>query len=42
MNKEFKISEKYKKYLIGLQFEEVMLYTIWNTDIDNGEEGRTY
>ncbi|RQO64925.1 hypothetical protein DBR43_32125 [Pedobacter sp. KBW06] len=40
MIEDFSVSEKYRKYLIGLQFNEVNVYTVWGTDMLDEEEDK--
>lgn len=37
---DFSASEKYRKYLIELQFSEVNVYTVWGTDMRDEEEDK--
>jgi len=36
--KEFNASEKYRKYLIELQFNDLCVFTVWGTDMEDGED----
>ncbi|KIO77240.1 hypothetical protein TH53_10340 [Pedobacter lusitanus] len=36
----FDKSEEYRKYVIGLQFKETDLYTVWGTDMVDGENDK--
>jgi len=40
MMEDFSASEKYRKYLIELQFNEVNVYTVWGTDMGDEEEDK--
>lgn len=40
MIEDFSASEKYRKYLIALQFNEVNVYTVWGTDMLDEEEDK--
>jgi hypothetical protein len=40
MIEDFSASEKYRKYLIELQFSEVNVYTVWGTDMLDQEEDK--
>jgi len=40
MSTNFNISEKYRKYVIGLQVKEAELYTVWGTDMEASEEDK--
>ena len=35
---EFDKSELYRKYIIGLQFVDVKLYTLWGTDMEDEDK----
>lgn len=37
---ESEVSEKYKKYLIGLQFKDLIGYAIWGTDMNDDENDK--
>ncbi|WEK20484.1 MAG: hypothetical protein P0Y49_04950 [Candidatus Pedobacter colombiensis] len=37
MMENFNVSEKYRKYLIELQFESLNVYTVWGTDMKDDE-----
>ena len=40
MAHDFNKSEEYRKYVIGLQFEKIELYTVWGTDMMADEEDK--